>query len=354
MRAVQYYGRGDVRIEDVDPAEVGPGQVRVDVSACGICGSDLHEYVGGPITIPTDPHPVTGESVPITIGHEFAGTVTEVGPDAHVDVGTEVAVNPIIWCGACQYCDEGKYRLCPSGGFVGLSGRGGGFAENVVVPAETAVPLPDGVSLRHAALAEPFTVGLHAVRRSGVGPGDAVAIFGTGPIGLTVLQAVHAVGAGPVIVSEPRSARRQLAAECGADFVIDPMETDPSTHIPDVTNGGVNVAFEVAGVEETVNQSMYVTRGGGTITIVSLYEEKIPVDLINIVTAEQRMVGTAAFQGGPLSHREFSTTLRYFADGRFDPAPLVSSRIDLGDIVSDGFERLLDEQSDEIKILVRP
>lgn len=354
MRAARYYGSNDVRIEEIETASVGPGEVRITVDSCGICGSDLHEYVAGPMTIPAAPHPVTDDQLPITIGHELAGTVSERGANTDIDVGTAVAVNPIVWCGQCRYCDQGDYHLCDAGGFVGLSGGGGGFAENVVVPAETVVPLPENVPLDVAALAEPFTVGLHAVRRSGAGPGDAIGIFGAGPIGLTVLQAARAAGAGPIFVSEPRAARRALAAECGADEVINPAETDPSDRIAGATDGGVDIAFEVAGVEETVNQSMYATRSGGTITVVSLYEEKIPVDLVNIVVAEQTVVGTAAFQGGPLSDREFKTTLRYFADGTFDPDPLVTSRIDLEHIVQSGFESLLDEQSEEVKILVQP
>lgn len=354
MRAARYYGPGDVRVEDVEPDTVGPNEVRVEVAACGICGSDLHEYVGGPITIPVEAHPITGESIPITIGHEIGGTVVEAGAGADVDVGTDVAVNPIIWCGECQYCQEGRYHLCESGGFVGLSGRGGGFAESVVVPAETAVPVPETVPVEHAALVEPFTVGVHAVERSGLGLGDSVAVFGSGPIGLTVVQAAVAAGADPVYVSEPRETRRDLALECGATDVIDPTEIDPVEHLREETGGGVDVAFEVAGVEQSVRQAFTATRSGGTSTVVSLFEEDVRVPLLEVVVAERTVVGTAAFNGGSLSDREFGTTIRNFATGTFDPEPLVSARIGLDDIVTRGFESLLDEGSEAVKVLVRP
>ncbi len=354
MRAARYYGAHDVRIETVEPGAVGPGEVRVEVGACGICGSDLHEYHAGPLTIPDEAHPVTGEQLPITIGHEIGGTVTEVGQGVEVPVGTTVAVNPIIWCDDCRYCDEGLYRLCEHGGFVGLSGGGGGFAESVVVPGETVVPLPEDVPREYAALVEPFTVGVHAVRRSAVGEGVTVAIFGAGPIGWTVLQAARASGAEPIVVSEPRDIRRQLAADSGADAVIDPTDRAPAEAIPEICDGPVDVAYEVAGVAETVNQAMAVTKGGGTVTVVSLFQGEVPVELVGIVTAEQDLVGTAAFKGGPLSDREFSTTIEYFADGTFDPEPLITSRIDLGQIVPRGFERLLAEDGEEVKILVSP
>lgn len=353
MRAARYHGPRDVRIEEIDPATVGPNDVRVEVAACGICGSDLHEYAAGPITIPDEPHPVTGDALPITTGHEIGGTVVETGADVDLEEGTTVAVNPIVWCGDCRYCDEGNYHLCESGGFVGLSGGGGGFAENVVVSAEKVVPVPDGVPAEIAALAEPFTVGVHAVEQSGLGSGDTVAIFGSGPIGLTVLQAALAAGAESVYVSEPRDGRRALAADCGADETIDPSTADPVSRIREDA-GGVDVAFEVAGVEQSVNQALAVTRAGGTTTVVSLFEDSIAIEPNDIVVAERSVVGTAAFEGGPLSDREFGTTVRRFATGEFDPEPLVTSRIDLDGIVEDGFERLLADGSDEVKVLVRP
>ncbi|WP_423747433.1 2,3-butanediol dehydrogenase (plasmid) [Haladaptatus sp. SPP-AMP-3] len=354
MRAARYYGPSDVRVEEIEPDTAGSNDVRVEIAACGICGSDLGEYVGGPITIPDEPHPVTGERLPITIGHEMGGTVTEVGEGVDIEVGTHVVVNPIIWCGECRYCDEGKYRLCESGGFVGLSGGGGGFAENIVVSAETVVPVPDDIPPHLAALVEPFTVGVHAVQRSGLRAGDSAAVFGSGPIGLTVVQAAVAAGAGPVYVSEPRASRRSLAKECGADEVIDPTDADPVETIRKHTDGGVDVSFEVAGVEPSVNQSLAAVKSGGTTTIVSIFEETIEIDLNDIVMPETTVVGTAAYQGGPLSGQEFRTTMRNFETGVFDPTPLVTSEIELENIVRDGFERLLDAESEEIKILVRP
>lgn len=355
MRAIRYHDARDVRVEDVPDPTAGPGEVEIEVDACGICGSDLHEYVAGPMTIPgEEPHPVTGEQTPITLGHEFSGVVVDAGEGTSIPVGTDVAVNPIVWCGECLYCEEGYYHRCVNGGFVGLSGGGGGFSERVVVSEEKAVPLPEGLPVELGALAEPFSVGLHAVRRSGIDLGDSVAVFGSGPIGLTAVQAARAAGAGRVIVSEPRKARRELAAECGADTLIDPTAEDPLSRIDEEVPGGVDVAIEVAGIEPTVNQAIRGTRRGGNVTIISLFEEPVEILPTDIVLGERTVTGTLAYLGGPLSDREFSMTLSNFASGAFDPEPLITARIGLPEIVEDGFERLLDPDSEQVKILVRP
>lgn len=353
MRAARYYGSRDVRVEDTEPDVLGSTDVRVNVAACGICGSDLHEYMHGPSTIPNSPHPVTDTEPPLTIGHEIGGTVVEAGTDANVKVGTTVAINPIVWCGECRYCASGEYHLCSFGGFVGLSCNGG-FAENVVVSTEKVVPMPSGISPEIAALVEPFTVGLHAIHQADLDSGDSVAIFGGGPIGVTVAQAATAANAGPIYLSEPRSERREIATASGVDTVIDPIKVDPVERILSETNEGVDIAFEVAGLEQTVNQAIQCTHSGGKITVVSLFDEKVEFFPTDLVTQERTVVGTAAFEGGPLSDREFGVTAQGFADRILAPERLVTSYIDLNDIVKDGFEHLLDNESAEMKILVRP
>ena len=146
MRAARFHGPGDIRIDDVPEPQVGPGQVKVDVDWCGICGTDLHEYLEGPIFIPPkgSPHPITGGEVPVTMGHEFAGVISEVGSGvAGVKEGDRVAVEPIYNCGKCPACTAGRYNICRSLGFVGLAGDQGGFAEKCVVAARWAPPLGD-------------------------------------------------------------------------------------------------------------------------------------------------------------------------------------------------------------------
>ncbi|MFC4544362.1 2,3-butanediol dehydrogenase [Halosolutus amylolyticus] len=356
MQAATYHGREDIRVEDVEDGTVAPEQVRIDVEVCGICGSDLHEYAAGPIFVPEgDPHPVSGETAPIRMGHEYSGTVTEVGSAVEdLDQGDAVAVNPVLYCGACRQCRRGDYHICDSVGFLGLSGGDGGFAESAVIDAEHAVPLGDDVPVEHGALVEPLAVGLHAVRRSGLQAGDAVAVFGSGPIGLAVIQCARAAGAGTIYVSEPRDARRERASDCGADELVDPSSTDAVEHIVVATGGGVDVAFEVAGVEASFNAAIESTAPGGRTTIVSIWEETVNTHPNDLVLAERTLTGTLAYLGGPRADEEYGMVIEMLGDGRLDPDPFITGRIGLEEIVEDGFEQLLDPGSDHVKILVKP
>lgn len=354
MQSAVFHGRKDIRVESIPEPSVGSDEVLIDVAACGICGSDLHEYVAGPIFIPDEePHPVTGETAPVPMGHEFGGEVVAVGDGVEdIAVGEVVAVNPIVYCGTCRYCEAGKYHLCESVGFVGLAGGGGGFSEQVAVPAEQAIPLPEGVPTEYSALVEPFAVGLHAVRNAEFEPGDSVAIFGTGPIGLTVVQAAAAGGAGTVYAVEPQDSRREMAAEVGADVPIDPTEGDAVETILEQSGGGVDATFEVAGISPTVRDAIATAKKDGSVTIVSIFEEHVEIDANAIVLGERSVGGTLAYEGGPRGDIEFGAVLDMFADGTLDPEPLITSRIDLDAVIDDGFEALLDDDREEIKILV--
>ncbi|ELZ98137.1 alcohol dehydrogenase zinc-binding domain protein [Haloferax mucosum ATCC BAA-1512] len=356
MQAAHYYGQKDVRIEDIETRAVGETAVRIEVDACGICGSDLHEYAAGPISVPSEtPHPLSQETAPVRMGHEFSGTVTEVGTEVvDLEVGDAVVVNPVLSCGNCRYCRAGEYHTCEAVGFIGLSGGDGGFAESVVVDTQHVVPLGDDVPIEHGALVEPLSVGLHAVRRSEVQAGDSVAVFGSGPIGLAVIQCARAAGAGRIYVSEPRQARRERAIACGANEVIDPSSTDAVEYVTTQTDGGADVTFEVAGVEASFNAAVQSTKRGGTATVVSTSEAEIRTDVNQLVLGERTVTGSLAYLAGPRSEEEFGRVIDMLADGRLDPEPLVTDRISLEALVEDGFEQLLDPESEHVKILVKP
>jgi len=356
MRAATYHDREDIRVEDVERNAVEQGQVRIDIDSCGICGSDLHEYTAGPIFVPADePHPVSQETAPIRMGHEFSGRISEVGGSVTgLEVGDAVAVNPVLYCGECRQCQEGNYHICDSIGFVGLSGGEGGFAESVVLDAEHAVPLGDDVPIEYGALVEPLAVALHAVRGSGLRAGDAVAVFGAGPIGLAVIQCARAAGAGRIFVSEPRDARRERAADCGATELIDPASTDAIEYITANTDGGADISFEVAGVEASFNAAVESTAPSGRTTIVSIWEEEVSTHPNTLVLGERTVTGTLAYLGGPRSDEEYGMVIDMLADGRLDPEPFITDRIGLEEIVEDGFDRLIDPESDHVKILVKP
>lgn len=192
MRAAVYYGNHQLKIEDVPEPTAGAGQVKVRVSRNGICGTDLHEYFDGPIFIPpSEPHPLTGRNMPLVLGHEFSGTVTEVGAGVtDVREGDLVTIEPVYRCGECRPCRAGRYNLCQIVGFHGLMADGG-MAECTVVPRNQVHKLPDSVPLEMGALVEPMSVAYHAAVLGGVGDQSSALIFGAGPIGIGIWFALR-------------------------------------------------------------------------------------------------------------------------------------------------------------------
>jgi len=196
MDAVYLHGPGDLRVDTVEQHDVSTGTIAVDIEYTGICGSDLHEYEVGPVPIRAEatghsiPESEWGEYLPKPMGHEIAGTVSDVGENVDdVQVGDRVTLNMVSSCHNCRYCAAGKYHLCERGDGGVVSSRG--FADRIVVPSSMAVHVPDEVSLRHAALIEPLGVSLRGVRRSGLDPTDRIAVFGAGPIGLGVVAGLR-------------------------------------------------------------------------------------------------------------------------------------------------------------------
>lgn len=356
MKAARLYGEGDIRIDsDVETEAVGPGDVRIDVAVCGICGSDLHEF-RNPEATPENTHPQTGASRPVVIGHEFSGVVSEVGADvARLSVGDRVAVHPNVPCRECVYCEDGAYNRCENVVSIGFHTDTGGFAEHTVIPAEHAHVLPGGVELWEGALVEPLAVGLHAVRRSGMSAGDTVGVFGAGPIGLTTVRAARSAGAKEIYVSEPNEHRRAIAADLGADVTIDPFEESAPEIVSEATPGGVDAAFEFAGAEPAVDAAIRSTRRGGTITTGSLTDEDVAVDMAEIVFGERTIRGTFCYGFPPRSVRtEFDAIIDAMARGGVDTGAFVTKRIALEDLVSAGYERLMDPETEHVKILVEP
>jgi (R,R)-butanediol dehydrogenase/meso-butanediol dehydrogenase/diacetyl reductase len=351
MKAARFHGPGDIRIDDIPEPRVGPGQVKIDVDWCGICGTDLHEYLEGPIFIPPkgSPHPLTGEEMPVVMGHEFAGVVSAVGSGVtNVREGDRVAVEPYDVCGECSACRIGRYNICRKLGFVGLDGQQGGFAEQCVVDARWAHPLGD-IPTDLGALVEPLAVGYHAVRLSGIKPGDTAAVFGAGPIGLVTTAALKAAGAATVVVVEPAAVRKAKAPGAGADEVLDPSEVDVPDAIRDLTGGaGADVAFECAGIDAVLGSAVASVRPGGTVVNVAIWGHQARFAVNDLVFSEINLIGTLAYCG------DHPDTIALLRDKKVDAAQFITGRIALDDLVSKGFRELIDNKEENVKILVSP
>lgn len=351
MKAARYHGNRDLRIEEVDEPAVRPGTVKVRVEWCGICGTDLHEYDDGPIFCPVagSPHPISGETIPVTLGHEFAGVVAELGEGVTgFDVGDRVVVEPYLVCGECEFCRAGRYNLCVKMGFIGLSGGGGGFSEVVVAPAEMVHAL-GGLSTEVGALVEPLAVGYHAVRRSGITAGQTAAVFGAGPIGLMTTACLRAIGVETVISVELSDIRKRKAPDAGATTVLDPSEGDVVERIHAMTDGrGVDVAFECVGASPALQSALDSTVNGGTVVNVSIWGHKAEIDMFGLVMRELNLVGTAAYCG------DHEAVIALLQEGKIDAEQFITGRIAVDDILEQGFTELIENKEENVKILVHP
>jgi (R,R)-butanediol dehydrogenase/meso-butanediol dehydrogenase/diacetyl reductase len=351
MRAAVYHSKHDIRVEDVaEPGGVGPRQVRLRPSLCGICGTDLHEYAAGPIVIPTSPHPLSGAAAPQILGHEFAGEVLEIGADVTgVAVGDRVSVMPLVYCGQCYYCRRGLNHLCVTMACTGLSWSGGGISEQVVVPDYQVSRLPDDVSDVQGALVEPAAVAAYGVDRTGLVPGDTILVTGAGPIGALAALYANASGAAHVIVSEPNAGRRALVEAFGVATVLDPLADDVPAAVRDLTGGiGVDVAAECSGSQGGLTVALDSLRAHGTATQVGLHVRPATIDPMALSNKDLSLVGTWCY---PVY--DFPRITALIATGRYPVQRVLTEVIPVGDIVARGFDRLLDPTGDAQKVLVQ-
>lgn len=352
MKAALWYGVKDVRVEEIEEPKVLEGTVKVKVKWCGICGSDLHEYLGGPIFIPVgQPHPLSKNVAPVVLGHEFSGEVVEVGEGvSKFKKGDRVIVEPMVVCGECPACKEGKYNLCEKLGFHGLCGSGGGFAEYTVFPQEYIHKIPEGMSYEQAALVDPMAVALHSIRIAKFVTGNTALVLGSGPIGLATIECLKAAGASLVIVLQRKSIRQEYAKRAGADYVLDPNECDIATEVKKLTGGlGVDVAFETTGAKIGLDTGIDSLKFEGTLVVTSIWEGEVNINPNKLVFTEKKIVGTLAYR------HEFPATMAQMKDGRIKAEGYITSKVYIDDIVEKGFGALTGpEKKKHVKILVTP
>lgn len=353
MKAARWHARHDIRIDDIpEPTAPGPGEVIIKVGACGICGTDLEEYTDGPLFVPVDePNPLTGRKAPLTMGHEFAGEVVEVGKGVTAfKPGDHLAPDVLLYCGECYWCQRHQVNLCDKLAALGQMDDGG-LAEYCKLPVKMAIPVPNGLSDDHAAMAEPLSVAVRAVRRGRLAPGETVAVFGGGTIGLFCLQVALAAGAGEVFVIEPLQGRRELALKLGASAVIDPKAVEPIEELRRLTRGvGPDLVMEAAGVAPVTPVAIHAARKGGRIVLVGIPVAPTTFNFFEVVFTEKEVIGS-------LSHvydEDYATAIRWLGDGRIQAEPLISVRIPLARLVEDGLERLADQSTETLKVIVKP
>ncbi|NJN26986.1 MAG: alcohol dehydrogenase catalytic domain-containing protein [Cyclobacteriaceae bacterium] len=345
MKAAVLEQYNEFRITEKPLPAMAANEVMVRVHYASICGSDQHLFKG-------DFHPRT--KLPFTPGHEFAGVVEKTGDEVTgYKSGDKVAVDPIIWCGACDACKAGHFPACEKLRLIGID-QDGGFAQYICVPSSMLYKVPPGVSHQHAALVEVYGIGFHACKRAAVKQGDRIAIYGGGKVGQCVMQAARTKSKGQMFVVDVVEGRLEMIRQSYPEVrVINALREDPVQVIRNETEGkGVDVAFEVVGHAvdipgraNPVRACVQSIRGGGTVCVLGLGDEAVPVVFKELIWKEARIVASR------VSHGEFAEAIAQLEQGHLKPDALISALMPVDDIQK-AFD-LLDTQPDNyLKILL--
>jgi 2-desacetyl-2-hydroxyethyl bacteriochlorophyllide A dehydrogenase len=331
MRALVWEGPRAMSVKQIGVPAVGVRDVLIEVAHAGICGSELSGYLGQSSL----------RSPPLVMGHEFAGTIAQVGGAVEgVSTGERVTVNPLVSCGRCDRCAEGRNHLCPRRALIGAH-RPGAFAQFVAVPEVNVHALPAALGLATAALAEPLACAVHACRLAQVAPGQRLAIIGAGPIGLLVLVTARLLGVEDVVVSDTNEVRLGVANGLGA-VTVPEREADVG-----LAPASFDVVVDAVGVDVTRRKSVELVRAGGAVAFCGLHEEVSPLPVNLVVRNELTLHGSFAY-----APRDFENALGWLGDGRVE----LSAWITHADL-SEGracFEKLLSDPGGTIKVLLNP
>jgi L-iditol 2-dehydrogenase len=316
----------------------GPGEAIVAVRAAGICGSDVHGYVG-----------TTGRRRPgVVMGHEASGVVSSVGSGVtSISVGDRVALRSIETCGRCEPCRAGRPSICADRRGLGMH-LDGAYADAARLPATMLLPLHDDVTFEQGALIEPLAVAMHAVNLTPLELMDRVVVVGAGAIGLLTLLAARLRGAGTIVVTDRSAHRLEMARALGADATVDVDAGDPVGAVRDVLGGsGADAVFEAVGVSATVEQSLAVARLGGQVTWLGNLAPRVELAMQDLVTKELTLRGSYAFG------TEFETAHDAIAARRIDVDPLIERIVPL-DEASGVFRELGEGDLAAVKVIIAP
>jgi L-iditol 2-dehydrogenase len=333
MKALVYTEPMKLELRDMSEPRLGAADVLIRVNACGICGSDLHGFLGkSKKRVP-----------PLVLGHEFSGDVVERGSSSQFQVGSAAAIYPLLCCGECRYCNSGRENLCPSRRVFGLDLHGG-LAEFVAVPEQCVFPLPDGMTHVEGALVEPLANALHVVNRIPDVRGATGLIYGAGPIGLLSLFAAKQAGAARVAVVDRNQHRLRIALELGAELAIDASQQDAVKVVQDWTadRHGVDFSVDAVGTDVCRHNAAACTAAAGTVVCIGLDQEICSVDTRPFVVRELDLRGVYAY-----TRKEFAKALEILASHKFPyQAFITTANIDAGQQI---FEELAGGRSPIVK-----
>jgi (R,R)-butanediol dehydrogenase/meso-butanediol dehydrogenase/diacetyl reductase len=318
--------------------------VEVEVAYCGICGSDLAEYRHPFAIRPEKVHPLTGQQPPVTLGHEFSGTVVAIGEGVdQVAVGDRVSADACWRCGECKACVEGRYNQCIKSGSIGLSSNGA-FAPLVRFPAYCAVPLPDNVSDEVGAMLEPLAVGLHALDRGHARAGERLVVIGYGPVGAATALIGRSLGLDP-LVCELSPGRLKRAADHGFEtHTPEPEKKDFAKAVRGLTGGGAGIVVDCTGAVPALEAALEMSERGGRIVIAGIPKKPVAVDAGRMVLYERELIATLGYAN------DLPRVAAMIASGSLEPSVMITNRIALADVPAE-IESLAGDPRDEVKVL---
>ncbi|EKN66546.1 sorbitol dehydrogenase [Neobacillus bataviensis LMG 21833] len=340
MRAAVIEKPFSIGLKEVsEPVITHANEVKIQVIVTGICGSEIHAYHGThPFRIP-----------PVISGHELAGVVVEIGSEVKdVSVGDRITVEPHYGCGVCKQCQAGNYNICKEKSVLGTQEWIGSFGEFIVVPENTIVKLPDNVSYEQGALIEPLAVGVHAVRKAGIGQGDKVAILGAGPIGLGLLVATKNSGATKIFITDALEYNLNIAKKLGATSPINTTYEDAVERILEETDGeGVDTVFIAVGVQSVLNDSFKIVKRGGKVSEVALFGKKPEIDISYIQNKEIQLIGSNMYV-----RDDFEIAAEAIAANSFDTSLFISKIVPIED-VKDAMNMVDQKSENVVKVLLK-
>lgn len=351
MRAAVFHGRGDLRVEQAPDPVCADGDLLIEVRAVGICGTDAHEYASGPHMFPVhDRHPVSGHVGPMIPGHEFTGVVREVGAGVMgFAEGDLVASGAGISCGACVHCLRLRTNLCEQYSTVGLQ-RNGALAQYVAAPGSTFLQVgPYGLSSDAAALAQPMSIAVHAMRRGRLTADDQAVIVGAGGIGAFLTYAAASVTESLAVVDLDEQ-RLKVADALGAKHVLQTGEADVAGRAIKDLGMDPTVVYEVSGTVPGLRSALSILPRGGRLVLVGLQGHPVEWDVRTLSLVEHEVIGTNAH----VCATDMPTSLELLAS-REDPwSDIAPVALSLDELVEQGIVPLVERRSTRIKTLIDP
>jgi 2-desacetyl-2-hydroxyethyl bacteriochlorophyllide A dehydrogenase len=344
MQAARLHEVGaPLRIDTVPVPQPGPGQVLIEVEACGLCGTDIHLAVAGDIPV---------SRVPIILGHEAAGTIAALGEGVGgFTIGQRVALFPSAICGKCRFCRAGRESLCEATQAYGMS-EDGALARYIVAPAFGTLPIPDEVDFAGAAIiTDGVSTPLHALRsRGALRAGEAVAVVGCGGLGAHAILLARMMGAGFIAAIDTQAEARARAVEFGADLVIDPADqSNPGRAIRARLGRGVDLALEFVGHPETVEATLRCLDTGGRAVLVGVGPGRPALPpLLSFVAREHSVIGSFG-----MDKRDIADLLDLVARGRLDLSRSVTQSYPLAQ-VNDALGRLARKDTGVVRLVIEP